>query len=140
MGRRKARGSRSVRQPPLFRKLVAEGGSLDPDFSFLHLRNRVEHLLAPPPSGVLSVLVAQSCPVLCDPMDCYTAHQAPLSMELSRQEYGMGSHSLRQRIFPTQGSNPGLPHCRWILHQLSHNGRAKRHVLVGGFGFNLEIL
>ena len=23
-------------------------------------------------------------------------------------------------IFPTQGSNPGLPHCRWILYQLSH--------------------
>ena len=25
-------------------------------------------------------------------------------------------------IFPTQGSNPGLPHCRWILYQLSHKG------------------
>ena len=23
---------------------------------------------------------------------------------------------------PTQGSNPGLPHCRWILYQLSHKG------------------
>ena len=55
--------------PPPFRKSVAEGGSLDPDFSLLHLRNRVEHLLARPPSGVLSVLVAQSCPVLCKPMD-----------------------------------------------------------------------
>jgi len=34
----------------------------------------------------------------------------------------MGSLSLLQRIFPTQGSNPGLPHCRQILYQLSHNG------------------
>ena len=33
---------------------------------------------------------------------------------------GVGSLSLLQRIFLTQGSNPGLPHCRWILYQLSH--------------------
>ena len=35
---------------------------------------------------------------------------------------GVGSLSLLQGIFPTQGSNPGLPHCRWILYQLSHKG------------------
>ena len=34
----------------------------------------------------------------------------------------MGSLSLLQGIFPTQGSNPGLPHCRRILYQLSHKG------------------
>jgi len=33
-----------------------------------------------------------------------------------------GSHSLLQGIFPTQGLNPGLPHCRQILYQLSHKG------------------
>ena len=33
---------------------------------------------------------------------------------------GVGSLSLLQRIFPTQGSNPGLPHCRQIPYQLSH--------------------
>ena len=33
--------------------------------------------------------VAQSCPTLCDPMDC-VAHQPPLSMEFSRQEYWSG--------------------------------------------------
>ena len=38
------------------------------------------------------------------------------------QDTGVGSRSLLQVIFPTQGSNPGLPHCRWILYQLSHNG------------------
>ena len=32
---------------------------------------------------------------------------------------GVGCHSLLQGIFPTQGSNPGLPHCRWILYCLS---------------------
>ena len=35
---------------------------------------------------------------------------------------GVGSLSLLQGIFPTQGLNPGLPHCRWILYQLSHKG------------------
>ena len=34
----------------------------------------------------------------------------------------MGYHALLQWIFPTQGSNPSLPQCRWILYQLSHQG------------------
>ena len=38
------------------------------------------------------------------------------------QNTGVGSLSLLQGIFPPQGSNPGLPHCRWILYQLSHRG------------------
>ena len=38
------------------------------------------------------------------------------------QNAGVGSLSVFQGIFPTQGSNPGLPHCRWILYQLSHQG------------------
>ena len=36
------------------------------------------------------------------------------------QNNGVSSLSLLQGIFPTQVSNPGLPHCRWILYQLSH--------------------
>ena len=36
------------------------------------------------------------------------------------QNIGVGSFSLLQGIFPTQGSNPGLSYCRWILYQLSH--------------------
>ena len=38
------------------------------------------------------------------------------------QNTGVGSLSFLQGIFPTQGSNPGLPHCRRILYQLSHEG------------------
>ena len=38
------------------------------------------------------------------------------------QNTGVGSLSLLQGIFPTEGWNPGLPHCRWILYQLSHQG------------------
>ena len=35
---------------------------------------------------------------------------------------GVGCHSLLQEIFPTQGLNPGLLHCRWILYHLSYQG------------------
>ena len=38
------------------------------------------------------------------------------------QNTGVGSHSLLQGIFPTQGLNPGLPHCGQILYQLSRKG------------------
>ena len=38
------------------------------------------------------------------------------------QNTGVGSLSFPHEIFPTQGSSPGLPHCRWILYQLSHEG------------------
>ena len=40
----------------------------------------------------------------------------------SRQEYLSGLPCPPQWIFPTQGSNPGLLHCRQILYQLSHQG------------------
>ena len=42
---------------------------------------------------------------------------------------GVGSHSLLQGIFPTQGSNPGFPHCRQILYQLSYQGSPLLNVL-----------
>ena len=38
------------------------------------------------------------------------------------QNTGVDSFFLLQGIFPTQGANPGLLHCRWILYQLSHEG------------------
>ena len=60
---------------------------------------------------------SQLCPTPCDPMGC-SPRQAPLSMEFSRPEDWSGYCSLLQGIFPTQGLNPGLQHCRWILYQL----------------------
>ena len=50
------------------------------------------------------------------------AHQAPQSMEFSRQEYWSGLPFPLQGIFPTQGSNLGLPHGRQTLYHLSHQG------------------
>ena len=49
------------------------------------------------------------------------APQAPLSMEFSRQEYWSGLPFPSPAYFPTQGSNPGLLHCRQILYQLSYS-------------------
>ena len=57
--------------------------------------------------------VTQSCLTLCDPM-----HYSPWNSP--GQNPGVGSGSLLQGIFSTQGSNPGLLHCRWILYRLSH--------------------
>ena len=58
-------------------------------------------------------LVAKSCLTLATPWT--VARQAPLSMGFSRQEYWSGLPFLLQGIFLTQGSNPGLLHCRQIL-------------------------
>ena len=44
------------------------------------------------------------------------------SMKFPGQNTGVPSLSLCQGKFPTQGLNPGLQHCRWILYQLSHQG------------------
>ena len=46
----------------------------------------------------------------------------------------MGSHSLLQGIFPIQGSNPHLLHCRWIfVYHLSHEGSPKKRYAVYTF-------
>ena len=38
----------------------------------------------------------------------------------------VGCDFLLQEIFPTQGSNPGLPHCRQMLYRLNHPGSLNR--------------
>ena len=50
------------------------------------------------------------------------ADSLPAEPQEKPKNTGVGSLSLLQRIFPTQGLNPGLPHCRRILYQLSHKG------------------
>ena len=57
---------------------------------------------------------AQSCLTVCNPMVC------PWNSLGKNTE--VGCHSLFQGIFPTQGLNPGLPHCRQTLYRLSHQG------------------
>ena len=76
-----------------------------------------------PPAVVVKGLcsVTQSCPTLCDPMDC-SLPGSSVQGDSPGKNTGVGCCALLQGIFPTQGSNPGLPHCRWLLYHLHHQG------------------
>ena len=66
----------------------------------------------------VKVFVTQSCPPLSDPIGLqFTRLLCP--WDSPGKKTGVGCHVLLQRITPSQGSNPGLPHCWRILHQLS---------------------
>ena len=67
----------------------------------------------------MPILVAQSCLTLFDPMN-YSLPGFSVYGDSPGKNIGVGCHSLLQGIFPTQGSNPGLWHCRWIIYHLSH--------------------
>ena len=60
---------------------------------------------------------SESCSVVSNSL---RPHSLYSPWNSSGQNTGVGSLSLLQGIFPTQGSNPGLPHCRQILYQLRH--------------------
>ena len=63
--------------------------------------------------------VAQSCPTLCDPMDC-SLPGSSLHGILQARVLECVAIFLLQGIFLTQGSNPGLLLCRQTLYQLIH--------------------
>ena len=64
-------------------------------------------------------LVTQSWLTLCDPMDCSPPGSSVLEDSPGKNS-GVDCPALLQRIFLTQGSNPGLLHCGWILYHLNH--------------------
>ena len=78
----------------------------------------------------VKVLVAQSCPTLCDHMDCRlpgsSVHEILYVRTLEEVAF-----PFLQGIFLTQGSNPGLPHCRQILYHLSHQGTTRELAASG---------
>ena len=65
--------------------------------------------------------VAQLCPALCNPMDCSLPGSSVYGDSPSKNT-GVGCHALLQGIFLTEGSSPGLLHCKQILCHLSHQG------------------
>ena len=95
------------------------------------------HLMTPPYLVLLAAgglwekrEVAQLYPTLCNPIDCslpgslvYGIFQA-IVLEWVLEYWRRKCHFLLQGIFSTQGSNPGLPHCRQMLYHLSHQGMA----------------
>ena len=64
-------------------------------------------------------LVTWSDPNLCKLMDC-SPPSSSVQGEFTGNNTGVGCHTLLQGIFPTQGSNPGLPPCRCILYCLNY--------------------
>ena len=75
----------------------------------------------------MQCLVAQSCPALCDPIDC-SPPGTSVHWDSPGKNTGVCCHALLQGIFPTLESNRGLLHCRRILYQLSYQG-SPLHIL-----------
>ena len=74
-----------------------------------------------PGSSVHGILQARILEMKCKSLSCvWTSMRSPRNSP--SYNTGVDSLSLLQGIFPTQGSNPGLPRCRQILYQLSHKG------------------
>ena len=72
-------------------------------------------------SGAVPCLVTQLCPTLCDPTDC-SPPGSSVHGDSPGKDTGVGCRALLQGIFPTQGSDPGLPHCKQTLYCRSHQG------------------
>ena len=66
------------------------------------------------------------------------ARQTPLSpWDSSGKKSGVGCHSPLQGLFPSQGLNPGLLHCMWVLYHLNqHRSPSACHSATGRLGFN----
>ena len=75
--------------------------------------------------GVCSV--TQLCPTLCHLTNC-SPQGSSLHGDTPGKNTGVGHHALLQGIFSNQGLNPGLPHYRWILYCLSHQGGPTGHI------------
>ena len=75
-------------------------------------------------SLIVLSLDAQSCPTLCNTVDCSTPGSSVFGGSPGKNT-GVGYHTLIQGIFQTQGLIPGLLHCTWILYCLRHQGSSR---------------
>ena len=103
-------------------------------YNFLHCPSRERITSTFISLAMKQLLPITFCTVLCSAVLCLVVQLYPTSCNLmdcsppGSSVYGdspgkntrMGCHALLQGIFPTQGWNPGLLHCRWILYHLSH--------------------
>ena len=74
-------------------------------------------------------LVAQLCPILCDPMDC-SPPGSSVHGDSPGKNTGADCHALIQGAFPTQGSNQGLPHCRWMFLPFEPPGKPPHKIII----------
>ena len=78
--------------------------------------------MAPFSNFCLKVKATQSCPTLCSPPGSSVHADSP------GKNTGVGCVFLLQRVFPAQGSNLGLLHCRHIVYHLSHQGSPQTYI------------
>ena len=69
-----------------------------------------------------SINAGYTCSIPGECESCTVVSNSATPRNSPGQNTGLGSFSLLQRIFSTQGSNPGLLHCRQVLYYLSHQG------------------
>ena len=75
-------------------------------------------------------LESVSCSVVSDTLRLRGPGRLLYPWDSPGKNTGVGCHSLRQGLFPTQESNTGPPHRRWILYHLSHQGTQGKSTLV----------
>ena len=91
-------------------------------------------------SESVAVVKLLSCVTLfCQSHGLYVAHQAPLSMEFSRQEYWEGCPFLLQGIFPTQGLKPCHLHWQAVLYHCTTRETPFQNLLLINFSENISI-
>ena len=86
---------------------------------------QADSLKSEPPINYAVLCAMLSCSVMSDslrPHGLYSSPGSSVHGDSPGKNTSVGCHALFQEIFPTQGSNPGLPHCRQILYCLSHQG------------------
>ena len=71
---------------------------------------------------------AQSCSTLCDPIDCRPPGSS-VHGDSPGKNPRVDGHALLQGIFLTQGSNPGVPHCRQILYILNQRNQVQTKIV-----------
>ena len=108
-----------ARENPVPPPTSAGQGQLQPGQSFLQVTTELGNRRTSSPSDQQSKeekkTVAQSCLTL-------RAARLLRPWDSPGKNTGVGCHAFLQGILSTQGSNPGLWHCRWILYCLSHQG------------------
>ena len=88
--------------------------------------------------SVIKLERKRSCSVMSDSLQPHGLKPTRLlhPWDFPGKNTGVGCHFLLQEIFPNQGLNPGLPHCRQTLYHLSHQGRViikldQQHISAG---------
>ena len=82
-------------------------------------------------------LVIQSCLTLCNTIDCSPPGPS-VHGDFPGKNARVGCHALLQGNFPTQGSNSGLPHCRWILYSKILSMTVKEESEKVGLKLNIQ--